>query len=42
MDYDPVVRPNMTKEQVVAKISKLIELSLEWGGSHTDRCLLPE
>lgn len=29
--YDPVVRADMTKEQVMAKISKVIELSLEWG-----------
>jgi len=31
MGYDPVVRHDMTKEQVMAKISKVIELSLEWG-----------
>jgi len=29
--YDPVVRADMTKEQVLAKICKVIELSFEWG-----------
>ncbi|MEM2883826.1 MAG: thiamine pyrophosphate-dependent enzyme, partial [Nitrososphaerales archaeon] len=31
LGYDPVVRADMTKEQVMAKIYKAIELSLEWG-----------
>lgn len=29
--YDPVVRADMTKEQVLGKIFKAIELCLEWG-----------